>query len=172
LRDRVTEQHTQRVTEMTVRLAREMGMSEEELVHVRRGALLHDIGKIGVPDASWAARPHPGGWERGSHPRPPWILRHIATRPAAGVYAHHEHWDGQRPLGPRSKSRRSADLRIADVWDAIHASDRPYRHALPANEACDQIRSLAGTHLDPKVVEVFLRMKDEFCRPETPSPPP
>ncbi len=177
LRDRVTEQHTERVTDLTVRLAREMGMTEEEIVHVRRGALLHDIGKLGVPD-SILKKPGsltPEEWEiMHRHPRAAFeMLFPIAfLRPALDIpYCHHERWDGtgyprglkgeQIPLSARIFS-------LADIWDSIHTSDRPYRRALPKDEACEQIRSLAGTHLDPKVVEVFLRLSDEFCRPDPP----
>ncbi len=182
LRDRVTERHTERVTEMTVRLARAVGMSEEEIVHVRRGALLHDIGKIGVPDRI-LKKPgplSPEEWEimRG-HPRAAFeMLQPIAyLRPALDIpYCHHEHWDGSGyPRGLKGEQIPLAArvFALSDVWDAIHAADRPYRSPLSREEACAHVRSLAGTHLDPRVVEVFLGLRDEYCaaEPQAGAPP-
>ena len=175
LRDRVTEQHTERVTDITVRLAREMGMSEEEIVHVRRGALLHDIGKIGVPDSilNKAGPLTPEEWEiMRRHPRAAFeMLQPIAfLRPALDIpYSHHEHWDGTGyPRGLKGEQIPLAAriFALADIWDSIHAADRPYRRALPKAEACDHVRSLAGNQLDPRGVETFLRLSDEFCRPD------
>ena len=158
LRDRETERHTKRVTEMTLRLARAMGMREEEIVHVRRGALLHDIGKIGIPD-SILKKPGPltpEEWDAmREHPRLAFdMLRPIAyLRPALDIpYCHHEQWDGTgypRSLKGEQIPLAARIFALADIWDAIHASDRPYRRAMPADEACEHVRSLAGTHLDP-----------------------
>jgi len=177
LRDRVTERHTERVTEMTVRLARALGMSEADLVHLRRGALLHDIGKIGIPDTilrkpgpltpeEWEImRRHPGlAFE---------MLQPIAyLRPALDIpYSHHEHWDGTGyPRGLKGEQIPLAAriFALADVWDALHADDRPYHAPLSREETCDHIRALAGTHFDPTVVEAFLRVDQESCR----TPPP
>jgi PAS domain S-box-containing protein len=178
LRDRVTERHTERVTEMTVRLARALGMSEEELVHLRRGSLLHDIGKIGIPDTILrkAGPLTPEEWETmRRHPRLAFeMLQPIAyLRPALDIpYCHHEHWDGTGyPRGLKGEQIPLAAriFALADVWDALHAADRPYRVALSREETCAQIRSLAGTHLDPAVVEAFLRTDQESCR--SPFPP-
>jgi PAS domain S-box-containing protein len=166
LRDRETEGHTQRVTETTVRLARALGLSSEEIVHVRRGALLHDIGKMGIPDTvllkpgaltddEWVTmRKHPVyAYE---------LLVPIAyLRPAADIpYCHHEKWDGsgyprglkgeQIPLGARI-------FAVVDVWDAL-TSDRPYRAAWDKTRARAYLREQTGKHFDPKVVEAFLRM--------------
>ncbi len=165
LRDKETEGHTQRVTEMTVQLARALGMRADEIVHVRRGALLHDIGKMGVPDAilhkpgklteeEWAQmRRHPQfAYE---------MLSPIAyLKPALDIpYAHHEKWDGSGyPRGLRGEEiPLSARLfAVIDVWDAL-TSDRPYRAAWSAEKTRDYIAQSAGTHFDPRVVEVFLR---------------
>ncbi len=166
LRDKETEGHTQRVTEMTLRLARAMGLGEAELVHIRRGALLHDIGKMGVPDAillkpdkltdeEWVImRKHPVyAYE---------LLQPIAyLHPALDIpYCHHEKWDGtgyprslqgeEIPLGARL-------FAVVDVWDALR-SDRPYRASWPLNRVLEHIRSLSGSHFDPRVVEVFLSL--------------
>jgi len=169
LRDKETEGHTQRVAEMTLKLARAMGFSEDELVQVRRGALLHDIGKMGVPDAILLK---PGKltdeeWEiMRRHPVYAYkLLRPIAyLRPALDIpYFHHEKWDGtgyprglkgaQIPLAARL-------FAVVDVWDALR-SDRPYRRGWPEEKVRDHIRSLAGTHFDPQVVEEFLSLRDE-----------
>jgi PAS domain S-box-containing protein len=166
LRDRETEGHTQRVVETTVRLARAMGVSEAELANVRRGALLHDIGKMGVPDdilhkpgpltaEEWATmRQHPVYARE--------MLSPIAyLRPAMDIpYYHHEKWDGSGyPNGLKGEQIPLAArvFAVVDVFDAL-TSDRPYRSAWPREEALEYIREQAGKHFDPAVVEMFLRM--------------
>ncbi len=166
LRDQETEGHSQRVTDLTVRLARAMGMSEAQLLHVRRGALLHDIGKMGIPDRvllkpgpltdnEWALmRRHPSfAWE---------MLWPIAfLRPALDIpFCHHEKWDGTGyPRGLRGNAIPVAArmFAIVDVWDAL-LSDRPYRAAWPVPKVKDHLRGLSGTHFDPRVVNAFLEM--------------
>ncbi|HWE36020.1 MAG TPA: HD domain-containing phosphohydrolase [Isosphaeraceae bacterium] len=168
LRDRETEGHSRRVTEMTLRLARAMGIDGPELVQVRRGALLHDIGKMGVPDAilqkpgpltdaEWVVmRKHP------DYARD--MLSPIAfLRPALPIpYCHHEKWDGTGYPRGLAGDRIPLEARIfaaVDIWDAL-LSDRPYRKGWPPAQVYDHIRSLAGTHLDPAVVEAFLAILD------------
>ena len=168
LRSETTERHTVRVTEMAVRLARTMGMGEKELVHLRRGALLHDIGKIGIPD-SILLKPGPLTPEEQEvirhHPDHAFaMLQPIAyLRPALDIpYCHHERWDGTGyPRGLKGEQIPFAAriFAAADIWDALFASDRPYRKPLPKEAVRDYIRSLAGTHLDPKVVEAFLKLE-------------
>ena len=162
---------------MTVRLARALGMGEEEIVHLRRGALLHDIGKIGIPDTILrkAGPLTPEEWETmRRHPRLAFeMLQPIAyLRPALDIpYCHHEHWDGSGyPRGLKGEQIPLAAriFALADVWDALHAADRPYRTSISREETCDQIRSLAGTQLDPAVVEAFLRTDQESCRSSLP----
>ncbi len=167
LRDKETEGHTLRVTEMTLEIARAMGtFSEKELVHIQRGALLHDIGKMGVPDhillkpgkltdEEWATmRKHPQyAYD---------LLSPIAyLRPALDIpHYHHEKWDGTGyPRGLKGEQIPLAArlFAVVDVWDALR-SDRPYRTAWPEEKVREHLRSLAGTHFDPKVVEMFLRM--------------
>jgi HD domain/Domain of unknown function (DUF4118) len=166
LRDKETEGHSRRVTEMTVRVARSMGMGEAELVHIRRGALLHDIGKMGIPDAI-LLKPGPLTAEERAimqrHPRlaRQWLSPISFLRPATDIpFGHHEKWDGTGyPLGLGGEQIPLA-VRIfsaVDIWDALR-SDRPYREAWSPERVFDHIRSLAGTHLDPRVVEVFLRV--------------
>jgi len=167
LRDRETEGHSQRVTEMTLNIARALGMSEEKLVHVRRGALLHDIGKMGVPDAillkpgklsdeEWVVmRMHPQfAFD---------MLAPIAyLRPALDIpYGHHEKWDGSGyPAGLKGEQipLPARIFAVVDVYDAL-TSDRPYRKAWAKEKALEHIRSEAGTHFDPRVVEAFLRLQ-------------
>ena len=169
LRDKETEGHTRRVTEMTLQLSQAMGLSEGELVHVRRGALLHDIGKMGVPDAillkpgrltdeEWAImRKHPVyAYEM--------LLPITYLRPALDIpHCHHEKWDGTGyPRGLKGEQIPLAArvFAIVDVWDAL-CSDRPYRPAWPVEKVREHVRALSGTHFDPRVVEAFLRMVGE-----------
>jgi putative nucleotidyltransferase with HDIG domain/PAS domain S-box-containing protein len=168
LRDRETEGHTQRVTEMTLRLARALGMSDKELSHARRGALLHDIGKMGVTDAI-LLKPGPltdEEWDiMRQHPQFAYeMLSPIAyLRPALDIpYCHHEKWDGTGyPRGLKGEEIPLAAriFAVVDVWDALR-SDRPYRPAWPKEKALEHIRAGSGTHFDPKVVEAFLEMTE------------
>ena len=168
LRDHETEGHSQRVTELTLRLARAMGISDTELVHVRRGALLHDIGKIGIPDTillkpgpltedEWCImRQHPVYAYK--------MLLPIAyLRPALDIpYYHHEKWDGTGyPRGLKGEEIPLAAriFAVVDVWDALR-SDRPYRPVWPKEKAIQHIREQAGKHFDPQVVEMFLRLPE------------
>ncbi len=169
LRDHETEGHSRRVTEMTLRLARTIGISEADIVHVRRGALLHDIGKMGVPDAI-LLKPGPldnAEWEvMRRHPAlakemldPAEFLRPALTIP----YCHHEKWDGTGyPQGLTGKEiPLSARLfALVDVWDAL-SSDRPYRAAWPVERVKDHLHHLAGSHFDPDLVSVFLGLLDD-----------
>ena len=163
LRDRETEGHSQRVTELTLRIARAMGMGEAELVHVRRGALLHDIGKLGVPDEI-LNKPGPlseAEWEvMRRHPAAAYQLLSAIPhlRPALDIpYCHHEKWDGSgypRGLSGEAIPLAARIFAVVDVWDALR-SDRPYRPAWSEAEALRYIREQAGKHFDPRVVEVF-----------------
>ncbi len=164
LRDKETEGHTQRVTEMTMRLARQAGLGDEQLVHIRRGALLHDIGKMGIPDAI-LLKPGAltdGEWETMRlHPAYAYeLLSPIEyLRPALDIpYGHHEKWDGTGyPRGLRGEDIPLAArlFAVVDVWDAL-CSNRPYRAAWPLDRVRAYIRTLAGSHLDPQAVAMFL----------------
>ena len=154
---------------MTVRLAHAVGVSEAELVHVRRGALLHDIGKMGVPDAillkpgqltdeEWVLmRRHPTlAYEMLS---PITFLRQALDIP----YCHHEKWDGTGyPRGLRGEQIPLAArlFAVVDVWDALR-SDRPYRSGWPEEKVREHIRQQAGTHFDSHIAEVFLTILSE-----------
>jgi len=169
LRDKETEGHSRRVTEMTLRLARELGVKEEELVHIRRGALLHDIGKMGVPDAV-LLKPGPlteEEWEvMRRHPRYAYeMLSPIAyLRSALGIpYCHHEKWDGTGyPRGLKGEQIPLAAriFAVVDVWDAL-SSERPYRPAWPPEKVRTYLGEQGGKHFDPRVVEAFLKILAE-----------
>jgi len=164
LRDRETEGHSRRVVAYTLRLARQLGVVEPELSHIRRGALLHDVGKIGVPDGILRK---PGLLEQDERDE---MKRHPALgyemligiaplRPALDVVlAHHERWDGAGyPLGLRGEAiPLSARLfALADAFDAI-TSDRPYRNARHYAEARAVIHAESGKQFDPLIVQAFL----------------
>lgn len=166
LRDRETEGHSQRVTALTLHLAREMGCSEDEMVHMRRGALLHDIGKMAVPDKI-LNKPGPLSDEE-------WEIMHKHTlhaeellssveflRPAMDIPScHHEKWDGTGyPRGLKGEDIPLAAriFAVVDVWDALR-SDRPYRQAIPEDESLQIIREQSGSHFDSRVVEAFFRV--------------
>lgn len=165
LRDHETEGHTQRVTDLTLRLARAAGMSDAELVHIKRGALLHDMGKLGVPDAILLK---PGKltdeeWEvMKQHPVFAYeMLSPIAhLRPALDIpYCHHEKWDGTgypRGLAGEQIPLSARLFAVVDVWDALR-SDRPYRPAWTEERTRAYLREQAGTHFDPRAVDLFLR---------------
>ena len=166
LRDAETEGHSRRVTRLTLRLARAMGVPDSELVHVHRGALLHDIGKMGVPDAI-LRKPGPlSAQERKIIERHPqyahdMLLPIVYLRQALDIpYRHHERWDGTGyPIGlAREDIPLSARIFAAvDAWDAM-LSDRPYRRGLPEEEVRLRLREGAGTQFDPAVIDALLEM--------------
>jgi HD-GYP domain-containing protein (c-di-GMP phosphodiesterase class II) len=169
LRDKETQGHTMRVTDLTLKLARKIGIQEPQLTHLRRGVLMHDIGKMGVTDRilhkkapltkrEWSAMRE--------HPQYAYDLLFPITylRPALDIaYCHHERWDGtgyprglknvEIPLGARIFS-------VVDVWDAL-MSDRSYRGAWPRKKVMSHIRKQSGLHFDPQIVEVFLDMMEQ-----------
>ena len=165
LRDRSTEQHTARVADLAIELAQEMGLSEPDLTYIHRGALLHDIGKMGIPDgillkpgpldaAEWAVMRQ--------HPRYAYELltpiEHL--RPVIDIpYCHHEKWDGSGyPRGLRGEAipLSARIFAVADVWDAL-TSSRPYRLAWTPERAIEYLRAQSGQHFDPIVVAAFER---------------
>jgi len=167
LRDRETEGHSRRVTEATVALAHSLGFTEEELGHLRRGALLHDIGKMGVPDAILLK---PGPLDDTE-----WLVMRRHTnfarellspigflRPALAVPVHHhERWDGggyPDGLAGRAIPRAARIFAVVDVFDAL-TSDRPYRGAWSEARAVAHVRAECGHHFDPEVVGAFLRLR-------------
>ncbi len=163
LREKETERHSERVTELALRLARAVGMRGDELVHVRRGALLHDIGKIAIPD-SILLKPGPLTEEEWKIMRrhPVYAYELLAPipylRPALDIpYCHHEKWNGTGyPRGLRGDQVPLAAriFAVADVWDGLR-SDRPYRAAWADEKARHFILEQAGEHFDPEVVQTF-----------------
>jgi len=169
LRDRETEGHTQRVTDMTVRMAQIYGMNEKELVHVRRGALLHDIGKMGVPDTILMNEGRLTAEEQEimhKHSQHAFdVLMPIAyLRPALDIpYCHHEKWDGTGyPRGLKGEQIPIAAriFALADIWDAL-ISERRYHEAWPREKVETYIRERTGTHFDPDLVDLFLAHVEE-----------
>jgi PAS domain S-box-containing protein len=163
LRDSETEGHSQRVAELSVALAKLLGLASEELIDIHRGALLHDIGKVGVPDNilkkpgklnkdEWIImRKHPFYAYRLLSPIE--YLRSAIDIP----YCHHEKWDGSGyPRGLKGEEIPLAAriFAVVDVWDAL-TSDRPYREAMKPDEAFELILSQSGKHFDPVIVDLF-----------------
>jgi diguanylate cyclase (GGDEF)-like protein/PAS domain S-box-containing protein/putative nucleotidyltransferase with HDIG domain len=166
LRDEETEAHSERVTELTLRVARLLKIEEDRLVYIRWGALLHDIGKIGIPDRILSKPGALTDEERevmSHHPSIAYeMLAPIAfLRPALAIpFCHHEKWDGTgypRGLKGEEIPLEARIFALVDVWDALR-SDRPYRKRWPKTKVIDHIKSLAGTHFDPQLTEVFLEV--------------
>lgn len=169
LRDQETEGHSRRVTEMTVTLAQRMGFSGDDLVHVRRGALLHDIGKIGVPDAILLKSGPLTPEERvviSKHPEFAGnILKNIEfIGPAMDIpLCHHEKWDGTGyPKGLKGEEipLSARIFSVVDVWDAL-SSNRPYRKAWNVEQVRAELQRMSGTHFDPRVVAIMVSVLDE-----------
>ncbi len=169
LRDKETEGHTQRVTRLSVQLGQAMGISEAELVHLRRGALLHDIGKLGIPDAI-LHKPGPltpDEWQiMRRHPvhAYEWLAPVEYLRPALDIpWCHHERWDGTgypRGLAGDAIPLVARIFAVVDVWDAM-TNDRPYHQARPPEEVGKLIAAEAGRQFDPAVVAAFLQLRTE-----------
>ena len=165
LKDEETEEHSRRVTELTMRIARKLRIKEAELAHVRRGALLHDIGKMGIPDSILLK---PGKltdeeWEF-MRKHPVFAFEMLSPidylRPALDIpYCHHEKWDGSGyPRGLKGEQIPLAAriFAIVDVYDAL-TSDRPYRKAWSKEKTLEHIREQSGKHFDPHVLDVFVK---------------
>lgn len=166
LRDKETEGHTKRVTELAVRLAQELNCSEEDIIHIHRGALLHDMGKMGIPDEilqkpgalneeEWKVmRRHPQYAQQ--------MLSRIGYLNEALIipYCHHERWDGSGyPQGLKGEEIHlfARLFAVVDVWDAL-SSDRPYRKRMPPEVVTAYLREEAGKLFDPQIVSVFLKV--------------
>jgi PAS domain S-box-containing protein len=169
LRDQQTEGHTQRVIDMTLRLSKMIGIDEDQLQHIRRGAMLHDIGKMGIPD-SILLKPEsltPDEWEiMRQHPVYAYeLLVPISyLRPALNIpYCHHEKWDGTgypRGLKAEEIPLPARIFAVTDVWDAL-TSDRPYRPAWSTQDAYNYIAEQAGKYFDPEITEAFFMLVQE-----------
>jgi response regulator RpfG family c-di-GMP phosphodiesterase len=166
LRDAETEGHCRRVTDLTVRLARYLGVSDDAIAPIRRGAILHDIGKVAIPDAILLKQGALTSEEMAimqKHTEYAHQLLSPIPFLASALeipYCHHEKWDGSGyPRGLQGKDIPfSARLfAVVDVWDAL-CSDRPYRKGWPAKKTADHLHAQAGTHFDPEIVAAFLQM--------------
>lgn len=166
LRDKETEGHSLRVTELTLLLAKEFNLVDSDLVNIRRGALLHDMGKMGIPD-SILLKP-------GKLSDAEWVVMRKHPQFALDIllpitylcsaldipYSHHEKWDGSGyPQGLKEKQIPLAArmFSVVDVWDALR-SDRPYREAWSEEKVLEHIKAGSGSHFDPEVAETFLKM--------------
>jgi PAS domain S-box-containing protein len=166
LRDHETEGHSQRVTLLTVEMAKELGLDTNATLQMRRGALLHDIGKLGIPD-SVLLKPgklDAAEWQlMKQHPvlAHEWLSKIPFLRPALEIpYSHHERFDGTGyPLGLKAQEipLSARIFAIVDVYDAL-VSDRPYRKAWTPEKTLDYLLEFAGTHFDPEMIQVFLRI--------------
>lgn len=169
LRDGATEGHSQRVTKLTLDLAGKMGIPDEDLIHIRRGAFLHDIGKMGIPD-NILLKPGPltpDEWETmKKHPVYAYeMLRSIDyLQPALDIpHYHHEKYDGTGyPTGLKGEQipLPARIFATIDVWDAL-TSDRPYRKSWAEDKVFEYIRENAGIHFDPTITEEFLKLVQE-----------
>lgn len=169
LRDKETEGHSRRVTETTVAVARTMGFSEDELIHVRCGSILHDIGKMGIPDEILRKNGPLTEEERAvvyKHPTTAYnLLKSIPyLEKALDIpYCHHEKWDGSGyPRGLKSEEipLSARIFAVVDVWDALR-SNRPYREAWPDTKVKNYIAHESGKHFDPHVVNIFLSLLEK-----------
>jgi putative nucleotidyltransferase with HDIG domain len=168
LRDQLTQGHTKRVVHKTIEVCKELGIPDEKLINIRRGALLHDIGKMGIPD-SILKKPGPLSDEEWvimrKHPEYAYdFLKQINyLQPALEIpYCHHEKWDGSGyPRGLRGEEipLSARVFAVVDVYDAL-ISDRPYRAAWQKEVVYSYILEQTGKHFDPKVVEAFLRIEN------------
>jgi len=157
------------VTSESLRLAAQMGLEDADLLHIRRGALLHDIGKMGIPDAV-LLKPGPLSDDEWviMKKHPTYALELLSPiaylRPSLEIpYAHHEKWDGSGYPPGLSGAQIPLPARIFAVIDVCDArlSDRPYRKGWPLQRVLQHIRDASGTHFDPQVVTAFLEMHSE-----------
>lgn len=169
LRDHETDNHSKRVTDMTLKIAEAAGVSSAERVHIRRGALLHDIGKVGIPDSILHKPDKLTAEEWAMMKKHPVFAYQLLSpieylRPALDIpYCHHEKWDGSGyPRGLRDSEIPLAAriFAVADVFDALN-SERPYRPAWDRKEALEYIREESGKHFDPRIVEIFFSMVEK-----------
>ncbi|MGB8648746.1 MAG: PAS domain S-box protein [Anaerolineae bacterium] len=172
LRDHETEGHTRRVVDTTLKLAQLMGVSQTELEDIRRGALLHDIGKMGIPDS---VLHKPGALNEDEwvimkrHPEYAYMLLTPIDylRKALDIpYCHHEKWDGTgypRGLQGENIPLAARIFAVVDVWDALR-HPRPYRQAWPDDQVHEYIRAQTGTHFDPRAVQLFFQLLSNSAR--------
>jgi HD-GYP domain-containing protein (c-di-GMP phosphodiesterase class II) len=166
LRDMETKGHSDRVVEKTLELALRMGVSKDQMAHIRRGALLHDIGKMGVPDTilQKPSELDEAEWEV-MRRHPVYAYQMLSSipylKPALDIpHYHHENWDGSGyPVGLKGEQIPlvARIFAVVDVWDALN-SDRPYRKAWPETDVWDYLRQQSGKRFDPQIVDTFIQM--------------
>jgi putative nucleotidyltransferase with HDIG domain len=163
-RDKETEGHSRRLVELSTRLAQALGLSEEEIGHLRRGALLHDIGKLAIPDEILLKPGALNDPERRLMEQHPVYAKQMLSKvsflqPCVEVaYSHHERWDGLGyPQGLKGEAipLSARIFAVVDQWDAL-TSDRPYRNAWTRENVIAYIQENAGKIYDPEIVNVFL----------------
>ena len=166
LRDHETKGHSDRVVELTLQLAREMDIPEAEMLHIRRGAMLHDIGKTGIPDSILLKTGPLNGEETGvMQLHPEYAMKLLSgipfLQPALDIpYCHHEKWNGRGyPQGLKGEDipLSARIFSVVDVFDAL-SYERPYRGAWSRKKVLEYIKEQSGEHFDPKVVKTFLNM--------------
>ncbi len=172
LREHETAGHSQRVVQMTMEVAQRMGIPCSELAHIQRGALLHDIGKMGIPD-SILLKPGPlteDEWKvMRMHPVHAYeLLSDIPyLKPALDIpHYHHERWDGSGyPEGLKGEEIPPAAriFAIIDVWDAL-SHDRPYRSAWSNEKVIEYLKEQSGKHFDPRILKIFLDVINPFTK--------
>jgi len=167
MRNREVKDHSRRVTEMTLRLSRKLGVPEEDMEQIRRGALLHDIGKMAIPDSIIMKEGDLTEDERAIVRRHPLFGFEMVSeieflRPAMDILlCHHEKWNGTGyPFGLAGEQipLYARIFAVVDVWDALCADDRLYRNPDPPEVVAEYLNSQSGEHFDPKVVKAFLEL--------------
>jgi putative nucleotidyltransferase with HDIG domain len=168
MRDKETEGHTQRVTKLTQRLAKAMGVDDDALLHITRGALLHDIGKMAIPDSILLKQGGLTPEERILIQKHPVYAYEMLSPikfllPALDIpHCHHEKWDGSGyPQGLRGEEIPFAAriFSVVDVWDAL-IYDRPYRKGVAPGSVKKMITEQSGMHFDPRVVDAFFALEN------------
>lgn len=169
LRDKETEGHSRRVTENTLKLAQRLHISSEALEEIRSGAILHDIGKISIPDEILHKKGKLTKKERAiiqEHPKTAYKLLSpipFLSKALEIPYCHHEKWDGTgypRGLKGNDIPVSARIFAVADVWDAL-SNDRPYNKAWPRKKIIKYFQEQSGKHFDPYIVNIFLKMVEQ-----------
>lgn len=174
LRDLGTGVHSTQIVELAIAVGAHYGWETRQLRELEISATLHDLGKIGIPDAVLHKQQALSAEEAAlmrRHPEYGWaILRQVPGFEwvALHILHHHERWDGTGYPGKLKGREIPLGSRILAVVDAFHAmtSDRPYRKGMPIPQACERLRQAAGTQFDPEVVDVFTTYAGQIYAPD------